>query len=273
MRVTDLFGRFDFGQRFLNSQQQDCDEAFIALFSPIFANSTECKKVFEFVLKSTLSDLSCGCILSRSRVDPFLNLDVPISGLSVFDCLTAFCKKESVPDYNCVSHGLVPIKKQFSFSSVPEIFHIGLKVFDNTGRKTFFTSFDLILNLKVFFEPVSNNDLFFDLFAFVVHIGPSRNRGHYVSFVKKQVEPFCFVLFCFICFVFCFFFSLCFLSKGAWVFFNDQIVQPLNPLEYLNNEQTGTATIRTLFYRRRGVAPIQGEKRKKRICLFLMKAH
>lgn len=161
--------------------------------------------------------------------------------ITLYDCLDMFSKSEVLSHNDLWRCPKCKEEKQatkkIELWSTPDILIIHLKRFESSrsfsGKIDATIEFpieDLDLKEHIAIENDEfNNDLAYDLFAVDNHYG-GIGGGHYTAFVKNFVD-------------------------SNWYYFNDSSVRPVtDPKESI----TGSAYL--LFYKKRGVEPLGGEK-------------
>ncbi|KAG9152745.1 hypothetical protein Leryth_018903 [Lithospermum erythrorhizon] len=233
--ISSSFQRFqqedahEFLQCFLDRLESCCDD-----LKPLSSSTAEghnfVKQVFGGRLVSKLKCCNCGHCSDtyESSIDLSLEID---DADNLLTALESFTKVEKIEDidtqFTCEKcKEKVSIEKQLLLDQAPSIFAFHLKRFKNDGsfveKIDKCVEFPLELDMLPFTGPskVNDEELTYDLYAVVVHIGFSSNSGHYYCFVR--------------------------LSPGAWYKFDDSKVVRVRE-EYVLSQEAYI-----LFYAKKG---------------------
>ncbi|KAG9142687.1 hypothetical protein Leryth_005452 [Lithospermum erythrorhizon] len=188
------------------------------------------KQVFGGRLVSKLK--CCNCGHSSDTYEPSIDLSLEIEDVDNLEsALESFTKVEKIEDsdtqFTCEKcKEKVSIEKQLLLDQFPSIFAFHLKRFKNDGsiveKIDKHVDFPLELDMLPYTDSskANNEELKYDLYAVVVHIGTSSTSGHYYCFVR--------------------------LSLGAWYKFDDSEVVRVRE-EYVLSQEAYI-----LFYARKG---------------------
>ena len=145
------------------------------------------ESIFGGTLQSTVKCQECK--YESITIEKFLDLSLEVSGNCIEKCLKDFCREEILSGnnkYNCPNckHKTLSTK-QYLIKSPPNLLTIHLKRFTNSGHKDSRTvRFGEVLKLDEFL--IYSEDLVYELYAVLIHIGFGCRSGHYYSFIKAS---------------------------------------------------------------------------------------
>ena len=126
------------------------------------------------------------------RPEPFsiLNLSIPaIRVPTIFDCLDKYCVKENLVDdnqwHNDKTDTYQDAKRGYIFWSLPDVFIINIKRWDNSGKKIqkLVTSELSNVNFSKYVHGYNKENYVYDLYGVCNHSGGSLG-GHYTAYIK-----------------------------------------------------------------------------------------
>ncbi|KAH0723881.1 hypothetical protein KY290_005327 [Solanum tuberosum] len=184
----------NFSPTFRLNQQEDAHE-----FLQCFLNKLEIccynleprdnivKEAFGGRLVSMLRCFNC-CHLSITY-EPLIDLSLDIVDVdSVPKALESFTKIEKIEFSceKCKTQG--PFEKQLLIDRAPSVATLCLKRFNNDGfvvqKVDKHVSFPLELDMLHYTNKINNEEMKYDLYAVIVHLGFSISSGHYYSFIR-----------------------------------------------------------------------------------------
>ncbi|NXG48295.1 UBP42 hydrolase, partial [Psilopogon haemacephalus] len=190
------------GEHFLYGRQEDAHEflCFLLLamqtaclpgsdsldsYSP---STTIVQQIFEGLLRSRLTCLSCGAV--SNSYEAFLDVPLNIGGASsVGAALQDFVQPERLDGANCVKcrrcNAVAAASKGFSIQDEPKVLTLSLKRFDVRGRKLHkAVQFPLNLDLRPYMSQPKGEPCLYSLYAVLVHKGGTSGSGHYFCYIK-----------------------------------------------------------------------------------------
>nr|XP_019070651.2 ubiquitin carboxyl-terminal hydrolase 20-like [Solanum lycopersicum] len=131
----------------------------------------------------------CNCEYFSVTQEPFIDISLDIEDIdSVPEALNSFTKIEKF-EFSCEMceiHG--SFEKQLLVDRAPSVAALHLKRFKNNGtdiqKVEKHVSFPLELDMLLYTNEINNEEMKYDLYAIIVHSGPSISSGHYYSFIR-----------------------------------------------------------------------------------------
>ncbi|XP_027770542.1 ubiquitin carboxyl-terminal hydrolase 20-like [Solanum pennellii] len=131
----------------------------------------------------------CNCGHSSITREPLIDISLEIEGIdSVPAAFESFTKIEKIEFYckRCKTDG--PFEKQLLVDQAPTVAALHLKRFKNNGlvaqKVENHVSFPLELDILLYTNNINNDEIKYDLYAVIVHSGPSISSGHYYIFIR-----------------------------------------------------------------------------------------
>ncbi|XP_027348084.1 ubiquitin carboxyl-terminal hydrolase 21-like [Abrus precatorius] len=183
---------------FKGSEQQDAHEFMQGVLDKLrrcFADREDniVENIFGGRLISNLR--CCNCGHSSDTYEPVLDLSLEIENVTtLLLALESFTKVEKINEnFKCdVCGEKLSTEKRLLLDQTPLVAALHLKRFNKDVQKiTNHVIFTLELDLQPYTSGISNDDnvpLKYDLYAVVVHVGPSYNSGHYFCFVRSAPD-------------------------------------------------------------------------------------
>ncbi|XP_060207600.1 ubiquitin carboxyl-terminal hydrolase 20-like [Lycium barbarum] len=184
----------EFLQCFLDKLERCCDDS-RPKDCPILEADNIVKQAFGGRLVSKL--WCCNCGHSSDTFEPLIDLSLEIEDVDSLDtALESFTKVEKIEDseikFTCEKcKEQVSIEKQLVLDKAPSVAALHLKRFKTDGslveKIDKYVSFPLELDLHTYADnnQIDNEELKYDLYAVIVHIGFSYSSGHYYSFIRS----------------------------------------------------------------------------------------
>ena len=173
--------------------------------------------------------------------EPFTILALELVGGDVYRCLQNFTKSEPLDGdnkYLTPSGVKVSASKRLTVFRGPRILTLHLKRFisnmwGETRKHNKFVSFPLELDMNQYSSsPTGSGDnLIYDLYAVLVHLGRGLQTGHYISFVKA--------------------------SNGMWYILDDESVRQISESDVLKQN-----AYLLCYQRRENVTPVKAQSQK-----------
>ncbi|WMV41355.1 hypothetical protein MTR67_034740 [Solanum verrucosum] len=169
----------EFLQCFLNQLESCCDY--------LETKDNIVMEVFGGHLVSKLHCCNCGHT-SVTR-EPLIDISLEIEDVdSVPNALESFTKIEKIKFSceRCKTQG--PFGKQLLIDHAPTVATLHLKRFKNNGlvaqKVGKHVLFPLELDMLLYTNDINNEEMKYDLYAVIVHSGPSISSGHYYTFIR-----------------------------------------------------------------------------------------
>lgn len=229
-----------------NNMHHDAHEFFNYLINEIIESLTKelpdptrnwCNDIFQGIITNETKCLSCETVTSKHEFFLDLSIDIPPgeSAYSLNFAINNFSKLETLTNQNkfhcntCSS--LQEAVKTIKVKKLPQVLVINLKRFkyDEQMDKMvkLFDSISYPFRLRLFNTTEdANQNILYDLYALVIHIGGGPMHGHYVS--------------------------ICKIKAGLWLLFDDETVELVEDnfvMRFFGNGP-GLASAYILFYQR-----------------------
>nr|WOG36192.1 uncharacterized protein [Candida metapsilosis] len=229
-----------------NNMHHDAHEFFNYLINEIIESLAKeipdptknwCNDIFQGIITNETKCLSCETVTSKHEFFLDLSIDVPPgeSAYSLNFAINNFSKQETLTNQNkfhcntCSS--LQEAVKTIKVKKLPQVLVINLKRFkyDEQMDKMvkLFDSISYPFKLRLFNTTEdANQNILYDLYALVIHIGGGPMHGHYVS--------------------------ICKIKAGLWLLFDDETVELVEDnfvMRFFGNGP-GLASAYILFYQR-----------------------
>ena len=173
----------------VNGPQQDAGEFLVHLLTHFEATCRHLSDIFEGQL---VSIRTCQhCFYSHRGNQPFklysLQMDLPVTNviqpIDLYKLMHYFHRTENLSDSHCEHCNTHNSKKKLSIITLPRILVIHLSRFRGLQKINKHVRFDAQVSIK---HNIDNNEYNtqYQLTGIVVHIGPSIQVGHYVSYVR-----------------------------------------------------------------------------------------
>lgn len=193
--------------------------------------ANEYSEIMDLFYGIYVSELTCldGSKILSVNPEPFfvLDLEIPETATTLYDCLHAFTKYEHLEGENAWFNENTgkkeDVKKRFTFWNFPSVLIITLKRFHVDGHRKLQQLIDFPLdglNLSTFVSGYKPTSYVYDLYAVCNHSGGTMG-GHYTAFVKN--------------------------ATSEWIHFNDTQVQ-----RHIPEQKIVSPMAYCLFYRKRG---------------------
>ncbi|XP_049376681.1 ubiquitin carboxyl-terminal hydrolase 9-like [Solanum stenotomum] len=121
--------------------------------------------------------------------EPLIDISLEIEDIdNVLAALESFTKIKKIEFSceKCKTQG--PFEKQLIVDRAPSVVALHLKRFKNNGifvqKVDKHVSFPLELDMLLYTNKINNEEMKYDLYAIIVHSGPSISSGHYYSFIR-----------------------------------------------------------------------------------------
>ncbi|XP_015160908.1 ubiquitin carboxyl-terminal hydrolase 20-like [Solanum tuberosum] len=131
----------------------------------------------------------CNCDHFSVTHEPLIDISLEIEDIdNVPAALESFTKIEKIEFYceKCKTQG--PFEKQLIVDRAPSVVALHLKRFKNNiivvQKVDKHVSFPLELDMLLYTNKINNEEMKYDLYAIIVHSGPSISSGHYYSFIR-----------------------------------------------------------------------------------------
>ncbi|XP_027767739.1 ubiquitin carboxyl-terminal hydrolase 20-like [Solanum pennellii] len=131
----------------------------------------------------------CNCGYSSITREPLIDLSLEIEDVdSVSAAMESFTKIEKIEFSceRCKTQG--PFEKQLLVDHSPNVVVLHLKRFKYNGlvvqKVEKHVSFSLELDMLLYSNDINNEEIKYDLYAVIVHSGPSISSGHYYNFIR-----------------------------------------------------------------------------------------
>ncbi|KAF3658833.1 Ubiquitin carboxyl-terminal hydrolase 21 [Capsicum annuum] len=184
----------EFLQCFLDKLERCCDDSRPRDY-PALETDNIVKQVFGGRLVSKLQ--CCNCCHRSNTYETLIDLSLEIEDVDSLDtALESFTKVEKIEDpeikFTCEKcQEQVSIEKQLVLDKAPSVAALHLKRFKTDGslveKIDKYVSFPLELDLHTYADnsQIDNEEMKYDLYAVIVHIGFSYSSGHYYSFIRS----------------------------------------------------------------------------------------
>ncbi|KAF4358003.1 hypothetical protein F8388_008511 [Cannabis sativa] len=211
--VTLTYNQLDFSASFMRYNQEDAHE-FLQCFLDKLEMCFLTPKTGEISLNPPVDNLvqkvfggrlisrlqCCNCGHCSNNFEPLIDLSLEIENVdSLPSALESFTSEEKIGDsdskFTCEHcKEEVAVVKQLLLDQVPSVAVFHLKRFKNDGsyveKIDKHVNFPLELDLQSYTTGASSDDdeLMYDLYGIVVHVGLSSMFGHYFSFVRSAPD-------------------------------------------------------------------------------------
>ncbi|KAJ8532448.1 hypothetical protein K7X08_012371 [Anisodus acutangulus] len=187
----------EFLQCFLDRLESCCNDSMPKDMAPSESDNIV-KQAFGGRLVSILR--CCNCGHCSDTYEPLIDLSLEIKDVdSLPAALESFTRVEKIDDpeikFSCEKcKAQVSIEKQLLLDKAPSVAAFHLKRFENDGsfveKVDKHVSFPLELDLLPYTDnnQINNEEMKYDLYAVIVHIGFSSCSGHYYSFVRSAPD-------------------------------------------------------------------------------------
>ncbi|KAK4364631.1 hypothetical protein RND71_015989 [Anisodus tanguticus] len=187
----------EFLQCFLDKLERCCDDS-RPKDCPTLETDNIVKQAFGGRLVSKLR--CCNCGHCSDTYEPLIDLSLEIEDVDSLDtALESFTKVEKIEDseikFTCEKcTEQVSIEKQLVLDKAPSVAALHLKRFKTDGslveKIDKYVSFPLELDLHSYADnsQIDNEEMKYDLYAVIVHIGSSYCSGHYYCFIRSAPD-------------------------------------------------------------------------------------
>jgi ubiquitin carboxyl-terminal hydrolase 8 len=156
---------------------------------------SEIMEMFYGIYVSELSSINKKTVYSYRPENFFiLDLEIPSSNCSLYDCFSSFTSYETLDGdnswYNEEMNKKIAVKKRITFWSLPKILIITLKRFSFDGKKKRQEFVDIPLtdfSLSKYVSGYNAKQYKYDLYAVCNHSGNTQG-GHYTAYVKTNTS-------------------------------------------------------------------------------------
>ena len=156
---------------------------------------SEIMEMFYGISVSELSSINKKTVYSYRPENFFiLDLEIPSSNCSLYDCFSSFTSYETLDGdnswYNEEMNKKIAVKKRITFWSLPKILIITLKRFSFDGKKKRQEFVDIPLtdfSLSKYVSGYNAKQYKYDLYAVCNHSGNTQG-GHYTAYVKTNTS-------------------------------------------------------------------------------------
>lgn len=228
-QVPDLNDMFD--RAFLNLDEQDVHQREALVFAELLA-----------IRQQSVKTVPTHLTENSSKAEILSNLDLPLNGRKKLEeAIHDYFEPEQLDDYK-VDGKVTPATKQLRLNQAGKVVILNLKRYQHDGaagtRINTPTEFPLVdLDLSLYFADATKSPGNYELSAVVMHIGSSLNSGHYITYVRGDLD-----------------------GRPTWFYCSDSSVYPIADDEMARIAYRGYGTDAqclptTFFYTLAGVTP------------------